>query len=343
MVKNIKNHKKQEDSEEIRLRDVLEQCSGFTLEPHPQSFHIATANALAQCSSLVYFSPNTIEKLAHEKMGFTHVEVFDRKNARGVLLANDKEMVIAFRGSHNKEAFLNSALAKPVDKGIRKFLEEMPVHDGAKKYLNAKNGEDDTLWEAIDNARKNYSLTHPEATLYLTGHSIGGSLAMLGAHRLIEQGDGGKIAGLYTFGQPRTGGEQFVAEVDAAMHDRYFRVVNHNDFLATYPWAILTHGGQKVCITPLGDVTVDGQKRQGHIVNFLEQGKTRHVVEKSYLVAAGMIRKPKLMHAINSYLSNMEFVLATERENIPAAMLDKGQWNRVLYGLTSMQAMERGA
>lgn len=334
---------KQEEGNQTRdLRHLITGCAAFLLPEHPKETHfsIESAHALAQCSALTYLDTEHIQDIAHNQWGFSQAEVFDRKHARGVVLAKDDCIVVAFRGSHKWEDFLNSALVWPMDKGLKKFMEKMPVHDGVLKYLNAKSGEEDTLWEAIDASCKSYQATHPQARIYLTGHSLGGSIAMLASERLVDAGEAERIAGMYTFGQPRTGEAGFAAKIDTALKDRYFRVVNHNDFLAGYPGIALAHGGQKTTLTPLGDVSVDGQPVQGSIVSFLEQGKNRSIVDKSYLVAAGIVRKPKITHSAKSYLCNMEFALATRREHIPDPLLEGGQWKRVLYGLASMPSAQ---
>jgi hypothetical protein len=73
----------------------------------------------------------------------------------------------------------------------------------------------------------------PETQFWVTGHSLGGALAALAATSLEYQGF--KVAGLYTFGQPRVGDWAFTRQVNAHMGDRMFRYVNNNDIVPLIP------------------------------------------------------------------------------------------------------------
>lgn len=72
-----------------------------------------------------------------------------------------------------------------------------------------------------------------ESQLWITGHSLGGALAALAATSLEYQRF--KVAGLYTFGQPRVGDWDFTRQVNDRMGDRMFRYVNNNDIVPLIP------------------------------------------------------------------------------------------------------------
>jgi len=80
--------------------------------------------------------------------------------------------------------------------------------------------------------------------LYLTGHSLGGALAVIAARRLLAEGiaDLDRLLGVYTFGMPRTGDAAFAAAYrtigDGALAARTFRLVYGTDIVpAVPPWA----------------------------------------------------------------------------------------------------------
>lgn len=77
-------------------------------------------------------------------------------------------------------------------------------------------------------------LEEPACPAILTGHSMGGALALLTA-LLLEQ-EGVPISALYTFGQPRTGGKAFTAQVERQLAVPYFRFVHGADALATWSY-----------------------------------------------------------------------------------------------------------
>lgn len=65
--------------------------------------------------------------------------------------------------------------------------------------------------------------------LYVTGHSLGGAMATICASRLSAQGM--NVEGLYTYGSPRVGDGEFVANLKV----NHFRFVNNNDAVPKVP------------------------------------------------------------------------------------------------------------
>jgi len=80
---------------------------------------------------------------------------------------------------------------------------------------------------------------HACKPLFITGHSLGGALAVLAA--LALQRNGFPIAQVYTYGQPRVGNGDFKRRYEAAgpagstLGDRTFRVVYEEDIIARVP------------------------------------------------------------------------------------------------------------
>jgi hypothetical protein len=79
--------------------------------------------------------------------------------------------------------------------------------------------------------------------LWLTGHSLGGALAMLCA-RAWE----GAVEGVYTFGQPRVGDSAFCNYYDSALKSRTFRVIHADDIVPRVPWLLgaYRHAGHEI-------------------------------------------------------------------------------------------------
>lgn len=69
--------------------------------------------------------------------------------------------------------------------------------------------------------------------LFVTGHSLGGALAILAAVELKRQGFA--IAQVYTFGQPRVGNKAFAAMYNYALKDSTFALVNEGDPVPLLP------------------------------------------------------------------------------------------------------------
>ena len=76
-----------------------------------------------------------------------------------------------------------------------------------------------------------------EQSLYFTGHSLGGALAILAAERAMSELSVTATA-VYTFGSPRTGGTDFFARYGTELADRTFRLVYANDIVPAVPLTI---------------------------------------------------------------------------------------------------------
>lgn len=69
------------------------------------------------------------------------------------------------------------------------------------------------------------------APLYVTGHSLGGALAVIVAAAL--RAEDFAVTAVYTFGMPRPGTENFKTSYDAALGDTTYRLVNAADIVPT--------------------------------------------------------------------------------------------------------------
>ncbi len=83
-----------------------------------------------------------------------------------------------------------------------------------------------------------------ERPLWITGHSLGGALAILLALQLSKT-SGCKLAGVVTFGQPKVGDAQFSQAINAQLLPFYRRYVNQRDIVPKLPpLADYRHSGQ---------------------------------------------------------------------------------------------------
>ncbi|XP_024543842.1 uncharacterized protein LOC9654181 isoform X1 [Selaginella moellendorffii] len=108
----------------------------------------------------------------------------------------------------------------------------------------AKN-EDRKLSLAYDSTKdklKELVKANKSAKVYITGHSLGGALATVFTAMLFynkEDSVTERIAGVYTFGQPRVGDIDFADYMDEKLNDpvnRYFRIVYSNDIVPRIPF-----------------------------------------------------------------------------------------------------------
>lgn len=99
-----------------------------------------------------------------------------------------------------------------------------------------------TAYFAVKSKLKSLLHEHKNANFLVTGHSLGGALAILFPTVLVihnEQQLMQKLVGVYTYGQPRVGNRQLCQFMEARLNHtepRYFRVVYCNDIVPRLPY-----------------------------------------------------------------------------------------------------------
>lgn len=84
----------------------------------------------------------------------------------------------------------------------------------------------------IENLLQNPSIANKP--IFVTGHSLGASLAALTAQK-IHAIRPGSVKAVYTYGMPRTGNEQFASAYNQTLGSRTYRLVHGDDVVAKVP------------------------------------------------------------------------------------------------------------
>ncbi|KAJ7798471.1 alpha/beta-hydrolase [Mycena olivaceomarginata] len=156
-------------------------------------------------------------------LGNTLVQFFAEGSTHAFVARDDtrQELVLSFRGSFSLAdavTDINVFLVPYVSLGISKSFN---VHSG---FLAAYNHVADPVLAVVK----------AQYTVVVTGHSLGGSLAALGATSLKIALPGKVTIMLYTFGQPRTGDNEFATFVESTLGvDNIFRAVHTFDGVPT--------------------------------------------------------------------------------------------------------------
>ena len=163
------------------------------------------------------------------------------------IAVNDGILIVALRGSHSLANWAtNIQIAK--DPG--------PFND-----TNVHQGFQDALYPALlDIAMKAQEMRDNHQQIWITGHSLGGALAVLLTAMLLERKI--EISGLYTFAAPRVGNHKFQVQFDAKMSGKpSYRYVNEHDIVPQLPpEPMFTHTGTRRIITSKQKVTSSASK-----------------------------------------------------------------------------------
>lgn len=149
-----------------------------------------------------------------------------RTDTQVFIQADPDRIVVAFRGSSSIRDFVLDA-----DFGMEELLwandsNPASVHQG---FLDAFESVDSDLVQKV----KYFIGFYPGAEIYLTGHSLGGALAVLCAMKFYRIKL--PLAGVVTFGQPRVGNRAFAQAYNAVLKDCTLALVNSGDPVPLLP------------------------------------------------------------------------------------------------------------
>ena len=185
---------------------------------------------LVRAAELTY-QPEAEMREATRKWGFDRFHYFYSQHqalpiddTQGFVAGSDRMIILSFRGTEPTQikdwlTDVNGPAAPgPGAKGF--------VHLGFHQALDSVFPEiKNKIAEFRDNGQ----------TLWITGHSLGGALAMLAGARLYFEDPRLLADGVVTFGQPRTCDRLLADAYDGVLESRTFRYVNNNDVVPQVP------------------------------------------------------------------------------------------------------------
>ena len=174
-----------------------------------------------------------LKKFLNKPLPPTYIDV---EGAQAYVMSDSKDVLIACRGTEPTQ--LNDILAD---------LKMFPVkHHLGGRVHRGFYAEYDKVIPGIKDALKKHN-KKGDKTVWVTGHSLGGAMAVLVAAELQPDG------GLHTFGQPRVGNAEFLKCLDNV---KYYRYRNNNDVVTAVPpsWLFFRHGGVLRYINTYGNI-----------------------------------------------------------------------------------------
>ncbi|KAI3455692.1 hypothetical protein Pfo_012355 [Paulownia fortunei] len=193
-----------------------------------------------------------IPKLGKVHMGFletlglgnrgntsTFQEHLQLKNVKSANLNGGDLSDTSSEGHDSSSRFINSNAHGGSNKSSD--LEQPPGTQKGLIPVTVESG-DKTAYYAVRSKLKDLLKKHKNAKFVVTGHSLGGALALLFPTVLVlheEEEVMQRLLGVYTYGQPRVGNRQLGRFMEAHLErpdSKYFRVVYCNDLVPRLPY-----------------------------------------------------------------------------------------------------------
>ena len=216
-----------------------------------------------------------------------HFQAFagsDDLQPAGYLAVTKVDIVLAFRGTTQVADWVINFDARQI---------EVPYGRVHRGFLAAL----DTIWPTIAAALAAYGSENRQ--LWLTGHSLGGALAVLSAARLTRP-----ITGLTTFGQPRVGDQQFASQFAPSL----LRLTTVRDLVPKLPLGLMSayrHCGECWQLTDGGQIVhrADDTLPWGEMLQLMQILTQR---EKRGEAVVEELLKPALAeHGMSVYLDRL--------------------------------------
>ena len=223
--------------------EYFKNCDQLPFRYTSNVFDLVNAWWLIEAATLVYSENEFVTEKFKLNAGLPEVKSFEVSSTQCFVASNTKFAIVAFRGS---EARLREGDPDPrhIIADWLTDLDFLPetwdqggeVHRGFKKAL-------DEVWPELEDYIS--KLQKNNRKIWITGHSLGAALATLAADRY------GNIQGLYTYGSPRVGDEDFKEDFNV----NAYRFVNNSDIVTKVPPAIMyCHVGEPKYIDSDGTI-----------------------------------------------------------------------------------------
>ncbi len=253
----------------------------------PKAYSSTTALWLGGLANLAYEENKKTVKSKLDKQGLT-LDKFNVKNKRysveGFIAYNKDKAVLAFAGTDDLKDLKNNVKtwSKSIDDKAcgKKIRLHKGFHKAAMEIIKQDKGA------LISHLAK---LQKQGKKIYITGHSLGGALATITAYYAKTADKPVNLAGVYTFGQPFTGDDDFQACFDKKLKNQTFRFVSDKDIIPK--------------------TRLDGSFRHvGQFLFFNEKGDLQNSKPKDYAGDFMSFAKSNLLnaHSMNSYYSLLE-------------------------------------
>lgn len=170
---------------------------------------------MSQLAYLIFEKDDTDLKSALSEANFVLIRFFNCDGTQAFLAKRDSDnmAVLAFRGTEKEDP--RDIIT---DLGAKFYKDEkgVKIHDGFYRAFKCVEKDVHSEIEKIK-----------DSSLYITGHSLGGALALIATSALNSD----NLAACYTFGSPKVGNEEFDDDIKPPI----YRIVNAFDVVPFSP------------------------------------------------------------------------------------------------------------
>jgi hypothetical protein len=220
--------------------------------------NLANAHYLARASDLAYYNaPEGPQKFKAE-LGLD-AQLFSVGNTQAYVATDDNHVVVAFRGTEAptsveglKDWLLTDANNYLILPEGRIGTDFAAAGVGARFHRGFMTALAD-IWDPVC-ATVEAEVKKKERPLWLTGHSLGGALALLAAWRFLRKTM--DVYRVYTFGGPMVGNAATVRAFDKELEGKVYRFVHGPDIVPKLPTVSLVDNAYGHCVqeVPVGVV-----------------------------------------------------------------------------------------
>ena len=202
--------------------------SGFRFAPADFEFSLINALGCARLAALAYQDEAACARQT-VAWGLDRFQALIRGSNFGFVCGNRDALFVVFRGTDEGADWKTNVNVLPGS------LPWGTVHGG---FLAAA----ELFWPELPAVIGGFG--DASQHVWITGHSLGGALALLAAVRLFTE-HAAPLGGLYTFGQPPVGNASFRLHFKEQFLRRYFRFVNHVDKVVNASGLSAGHVGEE--------------------------------------------------------------------------------------------------
>jgi len=202
--------------------DYFQCIHKYDFQVEATTFSMINAWWLSEVSMLA-FADEAFVRSRQKKARLPKILILDKKSTQCFVASNDLFAIVAFRGSDiwtKKEKFSMEKAMADLKADIDIRLVDWPqggkVHRG---FRNALLEVWPDLWPYLGD------LDRKGCKIWIAGHSLGGALATLCGSLLSNP------QGIYTFGSPKVGNEEFKEQLGV----KVYRIVNNDDIVSRLP------------------------------------------------------------------------------------------------------------